>query len=597
MYMLDTTARSSEPVDLTPWPGVKAGIHQILATRPASVLVYHNRRDRRLFDLYRIDLATRRETLVAQNPGDATAPITTADGRFTGWQKSVESQRRAAGPPRPLVARRATLLKEAEETFRSLGLSADRSLAWALSDRGRDRVALVAVEPALGWEEVLFADPEADVEDVVMSRVTHAPLIAQAMPGYPRTAILDRKLRADLDGLLKAQGTAPYGLEIVTADAAETRLLVSINTDSQRRYYLVDREAHTDLLLAKAVADDLAAALAPMRPVTISSSDGLSLHGYLTLPRGVPPRRLPMVLYVHGGPWMRTRWGDPFSSEDAAYAQFLANRGYAVLQVDYRGSTGYGRAFANAGIGEFAGRMQEDLLDAVRWAVERGIADPAHVAIMGWSYGGYAALVGLSMTPKVFACGISMSGPTDLASLIESFPPYWQVDLSRWHDFVGDPAVPEDREQMSLKSPLQHAGKIERPVLIIQGARDVRVKVDQADRMVAALKRAGKPVEYLRIPDMGHGSGWWVHRLAVLRRSEDFLHRCLGGRASRFDWFDAVAWAWERMSRWRERGQPIPAANDSSKNAGEMRPGFSVSDGAPLTRRVAPSTLVELHAR
>jgi dipeptidyl aminopeptidase/acylaminoacyl peptidase len=324
-------------------------------------------------------------------------------------------------------------------------------------------------------------------------------------------------------------------------------------------------------LLAETVPNDFAAALVPIRPVTIPSSDGLRLRGYLTLPRGVAPGPLPMVLHVHGGPWMSTGWGEPTSSEDAAYAQFLANRGYAVLQVDFRGSSGYGREFMNAAIGEFAGRMQDDLLDAVRWAVERGIADPAHVAIMGWSYGGYAALVGLSMTPKAFACGVSVSGPTDLASLIESFPPYWKVDLSRWQDFVGDPEIPEDREQMTRKSPLAHAQQVERPVLIIHGARDVRVLVDQSDRMVAALRRAGKPVEYLRIPDMGHDSGWWVYQLAVLRKTEDFLQRCLGGRASRFDWFDAVAWAWERISRLRSADAPLADDKPAASNASEEK--------------------------
>jgi dipeptidyl aminopeptidase/acylaminoacyl peptidase len=193
--------------------------------------------------------------------------------------------------------------------------------------------------------------------------------------------------------------------------------------------------------------------------------------------------------------------------------------------------------------------MQDDLLDAVRWAVNSGTADPKRIAIMGWSYGGYAALVGLTMTPDAFACGVSLGGPTDLASLIESFPPYWSVDLSMWHDYVGDPRIAADREQMTLKSPLSHAQDLKRPVLIVQGANDVRVRPDQAERMVAALQRAGKPVDYLAIPEMGHGMGYWAHRLAVLRRTESFLHACIGGRASRFDPFDVIAWVWTRINR------------------------------------------------
>jgi len=284
-----------------------------------------------------------------------------------------------------------------------------------------------------------------------------------------------------------------------------------------------------------------------VKPVMITSRDDLQLHGYLTLPRGVTAKRLPMVLLVHGGPWMRS--GNPYRSEDADNAQFLANRGYAVLQMDFRGSTGYGKRLLTAAIGEFAGKMHDDLLDAVRWAVDSGIADPTRVAIMGWSYGGYAALVGMTMTPKEFACGISLGGPTDLASLIESFPPYWTADLSMWHDYVGNPAIAYDRDEMTRKSPLTYANQLQRPLLIMHGANDVRVRIDQSQRMVDALKRAGKPVEYLSIPDMGHGASWWVHRLAFLRKTEDFLHRCLGGRASRFDPFEPVAQLWQRISR------------------------------------------------
>jgi len=554
LYALDTDDAAAEAVDLTPYPGVRAGIHQMPAGDPGHVLIYHNRRDRKVFDLYRINLSTRQETLVAKNPGDGVAPVTTLEGTFKGWKKSRAAQRRAAGPSKSLSTRRPGLLLQPEETFRTLGMSADRSVLWALSDRGRDRLALVAADPALGWERVVFEDPNVDVNQVVMSRVTRAPLIAAAQPGYPRFEILDENLRQDLDPLLKAQGDGPYGLELVSRDDAEKRLIVAVYANAKRSFYLVDRPARSHVLLANSVPDDLARALVQMRAVTIASRDGLRLHGYLTLPGGAPQKPLPMVLLVHGGPWMRTAWGDPVDSEDAAYAQFLANRGYAVLQVDYRGSVGYGRRFMSAAIGEFAGRMHEDLIDAVRWAVDGGIADADRVAIMGWSYGGYASLVGLTMTPEVFACAVSLNGPTDLASLIEAFPPYSSVDLSRWHDFVGDPAIREDREEMALKSPLAHAHKAQRPALIVHGGRDVRVRIDQAERMVEALTRAGKQVEYLPIPDMSHGMGYWVHRLAVMRKTEHFLQRCLGGRASRFDLYEALGWVWTRINRFREAG-------------------------------------------
>jgi dipeptidyl aminopeptidase/acylaminoacyl peptidase len=551
VYMIELEGREGDVVDLTPYAGVKARIHQFVDGKPNQVLVFHNRRDRRVSDLYLIDLDTREETMVSQNPGDAVGAVTTAQGRVLRWQRSADALRPAEEKGAPLTVRKRLLVENPGETFRVLGRSRDGRFAWALSSRGRDRVALVAAHPTLGWEKIVFEDPHVDVSRVDMSYVTGDPLIAYAEPGYPRYEILDPQLREDLAALVAAQGGPPFGLEIVSRDGAEKHLVVLIYTHAQQRYYLVDRTTRSYTLLAESLVDHFARSLAPMQPITIASRDGLQLHGYLTLPPGAPPKALPTVLVAHGGPWLRTSWGNPLRSDDAAYAQFLANRGYAVLQIDFRGSTGYGQGFLAAAVGEFGGRMQDDLHDAAAWAVNKGIADASRIAIMGWSYGGYAALVGLTMTPEVFACGISLNGPTDLATMIESFPPYWKVDLSMWHDYVGNPAVPEDRADMTSRSPLHHAGRLERPVLIVHGGNDVRVRAEQAERMVQALERKGKPVQYLFIPEMGHSMGYWAHRLAVLRRVERFLRECIGGRASRLEAFDLVAWAWTRSTGLR----------------------------------------------
>jgi dipeptidyl aminopeptidase/acylaminoacyl peptidase len=546
VYMLDTADPAAVPVDLTPYPGVKAAIHQIPAADPAQLLVSHNRRDHKVFDLYRIDLNTRQETLVAKNPGDAVAPLTTRSGGFEGWQQSRAAQRPSAERALPRAQRQPELTARPDESFRALGTSRDGTTHWALSNRGRERIALVAVDRKMQWEKVVFDHPHVDVSRVTLSRVSGAPLVAYAQPGLPQAVILDAALRADLDPLLKAQGGEPHSLEILSTDAAEQRMIILIYTSATRRYYLLDRAQRSHQLLAEDSAEAAADTLAKVQPVTFAARDGLPLYGYLTLPRGVAAKRLPLVLLVHGGPWLRS--GNPLRSEDADNARFLANRGYAVLQVDFRGSTGYGKHHLAAAIGEFAGKMHEDLLDAVRWAVDGGFADPARVAIMGWSYGGYAAMVGMTLTPETFACGVSIGGPTDLATLIESFPPYWQTDLTQWHDYVGNPAIAQDREDMTRRSPLTHAAKLERPLLLVHGGKDVRVRIDQAERMAAALRQAGKPVEYLPIADMGHGASWWVHRQVFLRKTETFLHGCLGGRASRFDPLDAVAWVWWRAS-------------------------------------------------
>ena len=256
---------------------------------------------------------------------------------------------------------------------------------------------------------------------------------------------------------------------------------------------------------------------------------------------GAAPQRLPTVLLVHGGPWARDRWGDGATSR--AMQQFLANRGYAVLQVNYRGSSGYGRNHMEKARGEFAGRMHDDLVDGVRWAVERGVADPQRVAIYGASYGGYSALVGATFTPEVFACAVDVVGVTDIARLLEAAPPYWELGLPWWHRYVGNPAVPEDRARMDAKSPPYRAEHAQKPILIMHGVNDPRVKLEQSEWMVAALRKAGKQVDYVTFTGDGHGNQRWPNNLTMYRKTEDFLAQCLGGRTSGFDYYQLGAWA------------------------------------------------------
>jgi dipeptidyl aminopeptidase/acylaminoacyl peptidase len=483
----------------------------------------------------------------ARRPAAAEATPPAGNGGATPPQ--------AGRPPGAGVEDAATLARRAarearapESAVRLLGAGPDPQTTWALSNRGRDRAALVLLQARYGWEQVVLEDPDADISQAWISRVSRTPLLAVGNAGYPRTTFLDDALRRELQPLFGRFSGEPLGIDIQGADRAERRLLVRLHTSTWGRTWLVDRDGGK---FEPQDGDDDAFTrlLSPMRPFAIKARDGLHLRGFLTLPQGVPPRGLPMVLLVHGGPWAQTLWSEPSRSEDSTRVQFLANRGYAVLQVDFRGSTGYGKAHQHAAIGEFAGRMQDDLSDAVQWAVAQGIADPAKVAIMGLSYGGYAALTGLASTPKTYACGISIGGPTDLATLIESFPPYWKTDLSTWHDFVGDPRIPAERADMTRRSPLTHAARIERPVLIIHGGRDVRVRPDQSQRMAAALAAAGRPVRLVMLPDMGHNPSWWAHQYQVLRETETFLAGCLGGRASAFDWFDPLVWAWTRLSR------------------------------------------------
>lgn len=557
VYVIDADS-NAEAVDLTPYSGVRAAIQQLDAGDARHILVTHNRRNRQLPDLYRLDLETHAEVLVARNPGDAVAAVTRDDGSLAGWQRSRETGRAAqraralaapadAAPAAPTTVR--PLPRGIEPMLRIVARGPEKHLSWALSSRGRDRQALVLVHSGPGWEHVEYEDPDADVNAVAVSTLTRRPLFAVAQPGLPRIGWLDEAFKADLAPLVAGFGSAPHGVALLGTDRDESRLLVSLYDSTRNQTWLIDRTTRRHEKLADGVPMPLAAVLSPMQPVRLRARDGLTLTAFLTLPRGMPPKGLPMVLLVHGGPWAQTQWADPMRSEDAARAQFLVNRGYAVLQVDFRGSTGYGRQFANAAMGEFARRMQDDLDDAVDWTIGQGIADPARIAIMGLSYGGFAALTGITRTPRRFACGISVGGPTDLASLIESFPPYWKTDLSIWHDFVGDPRIAAERAEMTRRSPLTHAAAAERPVLLIHGERDVRVRADQSIRMAEALRRAGRPVRLVTIPDMGHNPSWWAHQYRVMRESETFLAGCLGGRSIGFDWADPLIAAWARLTR------------------------------------------------
>jgi dipeptidyl aminopeptidase/acylaminoacyl peptidase len=310
---------------------------------------------------------------------------------------------------------------------------------------------------------------------------------------------------------------------IGSMDADERRLIVIYASDIEPdATYLYDRSTRRAEFLFTPIPWVRTAQLSRMKPVTLKSRDGLTLHGYLTLPPGVVPKDLPMVLKVHGGPWERDRW--TYDTE----VQFLSNRGYAVLQVNFRGSTGYGKRFKRAAIGEFGRKMQDDLIDAVNWAVGRGIADPKRVAIYGGSYGGYATLAALAFTPDVFACGIDLVGPSSLVTLIKSFPPYWKPFLqSSWYLYVGDPDDPKAIEDMKARSPLYYAEHIMRPVLIAQGANDPRVKKAESDQIVESLRKAGKEVEYMVADNEGHGFVSPENMLKFYARMETFLAKHL----------------------------------------------------------------------
>jgi dipeptidyl aminopeptidase/acylaminoacyl peptidase len=507
--------------DLTPFPGVEVEIFAAPYATPGTVLVTMNRRDPRLADAYRVDLATGALEMAAENPGtflgyaaDAAGRVRAAQaldslGRYSLWARESESA------PWRQVARYPV-----EDRIVPLRFHPDGRL-YMTSNHGSDLIRLVLVDLATGAETVVHEDPlgEADLEaahfDERTGEVLATVYVADTMRIYPHAPEVARVVAA-------MARTRPGTLDLGgSADRAVWVAQVNSPSDPGGTYLV--RGGGEPELLFESRPSLRRYPLGTTRTLRYTTSDGLTIRGYLTLPRGEPGPR-PLVLMVHGGPWSRDYWG---WTPDA---QHLADRGYAVLQLNYRGSTGFGKRFARAVRKEFAGRMHTDLLQGVRWAVEQGFADPERVAILGGSYGGYATLVGLTFTPGAFACGVDYSGPSDLVTLVESFPPSWGPFLPRaWYPFVGDPRDPADREDMRRRSPLFRADSARAPLLIFQGANDPRVTRAQSDHVALAMHRRGIPVTYLVAGNEGHGWGNRETALAVTRATELFLARCLGG--------------------------------------------------------------------
>lgn len=523
---MDTAQATPKLWYFTPSKGVRAFLVAQSIDKPMQVLVAHNQRDPSLFDLYRVDLRTFKQTLVAKNPGDVSQWLAGPRGNWVGC---IVKQGKAFALKLNRTGTRLLYHWSQDDDVRFVSLADQGRRLYLLSNKGRDRTVLLEIDTASGAQQVVYAEPEVDIEDVYAEPLTGKPLLAYSDPDYPKAVRLDTTLPHSFG--LVPNPKAPANLRIVSSDDAFRQLVLRRITDKDITYYLYDRKTRQATLIGVWPMDAYKPILADMRPIAFKSRDSVLLHGYLTLPKGVAPQHLPMVLLVHGGPWMRDTW------RYDSYVQFLANRGYAVLQVNYRGSSGYGRHFQELAIGQFAGKMQDDLLDGVKWAIAQGIADPKHIAIVGTSYGGYAALVGLSATPRTFACGIDVSGPTDLARLIEQFPSYDQFWMRNWRRYVGNPGNAQDRAAMRAESPLFETDKIIRPLLVIQGGKDPRVRPQQSIDLVQRLRQEHKQVEFWLVPNAGHGLVRWPLRLKQFRMTEDFLASCLGGRSGGFDYY------------------------------------------------------------
>lgn len=504
--------------DLTPFPNVRVQIVGVLPTLPDTILIGLNKRNPALHDVHKLNLKTGELTLIEENKDgyagyatdnkmavraavkllpDSSTQIMVRDSDASNWRELI-----TAGP---------------DDQISVVGFTPDNNKIWLTSSVEANAGRLLEVDLATSVVAVLAEDAVYDVGGV-MAHPTRFNLEAVSFQkARSEWQVMDRAIAGDFNALAKVRDG---DFNVVSRDLADKTWVVSYNLDNGPVYwYLYDRSTKKAKVLFPNKVALQGYELAKMKPIGYKAQDGMWLYGYLTLPLGVEPKNLPTVLLVHGGPWSRDGWGlNPL-------VQWLANRGYAVLQVNFRGSTGYGKKYLNAGDKEWGAKMHTDLIDGKNWLVKQGIADPTKVAIMGGSYGGYATLAALAFTPEEFACGVDIVGPSNLNTLLGSIPPYWGPIKAIFTKRMGS-----DEAFLSSRSPLYKADKITKPLLIGQGANDPRVKQAESDQIVAAMRKAGKPVEYVVFPDEGHGFARPENNLYFIARTELFLKKHLGGR-------------------------------------------------------------------
>jgi dipeptidyl aminopeptidase/acylaminoacyl peptidase len=528
IYSVDL--ENSKQIDLTPFKNARADIDSLSPRHPNEVLINANDRNPKFFDPVRIDLRNGKRTRLFKN--DAYAGFTTDE----------DFNLRLAN--KPLADGGSEWFKHTAQGWKSIGkvpqadslttsplrFTRDGKTLYLLDSRERDTAALFALDWASGKRTLLHEDAHADVGAIFTDPKTGSARAVSVNYLRSEWTALDPAVQKDFD-YLKTLGDGEIDIGSKSEDD-NFWVVTLVRSDASPKVYLYDRNAGNATFwfdMRPALAQQK---LAAMHAVEIPARDGLKLVSYYTLPTEVDPtasgkasRSLPMVLFVHGGPWGRDNFG--YNS----YHQWLANRGYAVLSVNYRASTGFGKSFVSAGDLQWGRKMHDDLLDAVDWAVKQGITTPDKVAIMGGSYGGYATLAGLTMTPDTFACGVDIVGPSNLITLLKSIPPYWASFRAQFTSRMGNPDTTDGRKMLAERSPLTYADKISKPLLIGQGKNDPRVNVNESEQIVKAMQAKNIPVTYVLYPDEGHGFRRPENNTSFNAVAEDFLaNKCLGGR-------------------------------------------------------------------
>lgn len=512
--------------NLTDAKNVRAAIYSVPKSEPDAIYVGINDRDPAWHDLYKVKISTGERTLLRKNTE-----------RLVGWTFDLKDQLRLAS--RVADNGDTEVLRVDADGFKKVytcnvfeacgpvRFHKDNKRVYMVSNKGEsvDLIRLTLFDPETGKEEVVESDPakRVDLGSPIFSELTDELIATTYEDERQKIYWKDKAFEADYNWLKSKLPNKEIGLGSSTTD--EMLWLISASSDTEPgETYLFDRKAKK-LTLQYRVYEKLPREhLSNVQAIRYKSSDGLEIPAYLTLPKGVEAKGLPLVVVPHGGPWARDSWGyDPF-------AQFLANRGYAVLQPNFRSSTGYGKKFLNAGNLQWGERMQDDITWGVKHLVAQGTVEAKRVGIMGGSYGGYATLAGLAFTPDVYAAGVSIVGPSNLITLLESIPPYWEAGRKIFHERMGDPTTAAGKAQLERQSPLNAATKIKTPLLVVQGANDPRVKKSESDQIVVALRERGFPVEYIVAPDEGHGFARPVNNMAMFAATEKFLAKHLGGR-------------------------------------------------------------------
>jgi len=520
LYAVDVDASNLK--ELTPFEKVRVQIIDDLEDNEDEMIIGLNKRDKRIFDAYRININTGEMDMIAQNPGNITGWLTDNDGLLRaavtadGVNTSVLYREKESDDFKTIIT------MSFKETLAPLYFTFDNKNIYAASNLGRDKTTIVKYDIANAKElEVIYEHPEVDVYNLLRSKKRKV-ITGVAFYTDKRNYHFFDDTRKELQEILEKK--LP-GYEVVLSNMSkdERKILVRTYSDKSRGayyFYNIDTKEFKKLVDISPWLNEKH--LADMKPIEYQSRDGLTINGYLTLPKGVEAKNLPVVVNPHGGPWARDRWG--FNPE----VQFLVNRGYALLQMNFRGSTGYGREFWEISFKQWGRTMQDDVTDGVKWLIDQGIADSQRIGIYGGSYGGYATLAGLTFTPDLYTCGVDYVGVSNLFTFMNTIPPYWEPYRQMWYEMVGDPE--KDAEMMKAASPVFHVDKIKAPLFVAQGANDPRVNKDESDQMVVALKKRGIDVPYMVKDNEGHGFRNEENRFDFYREMEEFLAKHLGGR-------------------------------------------------------------------